>query len=88
VQGVAEPEITVTGVRKGESIRLSVVDNGPGVAPDIAELLFSPFTTGKQGGLGLGLAIARDIAREFGGDISHAQGRNGGAAFHLTLRAC
>jgi two-component system C4-dicarboxylate transport sensor histidine kinase DctB len=88
VQDVAAPEITVGGMRKGETIRLSVVDNGPGVSPDIAELLFSPFTTGKQGGLGLGLAIARDIAREFGGDISHAPEKGGGAAFHLTLRAC
>jgi two-component system C4-dicarboxylate transport sensor histidine kinase DctB len=50
---------------------IRVEDTGPGVDATIGDTLFTPFTTSKPGGLGLGLAIARDIAREFGGDLRH-----------------
>jgi two-component system, NtrC family, C4-dicarboxylate transport sensor histidine kinase DctB len=86
VQGGPEPRILVEGARDGEVARLSVIDNGPGVDAEIADTLFSPFTSAKDGGLGLGLAIARDIAREFGGDIVHAPAPGGGATFHLLLK--
>ncbi|WP_171012550.1 MULTISPECIES: ATP-binding protein [unclassified Sphingomonas] len=87
VQGMKEARVLVEGARDGDAVRLSVIDNGPGVDPEIADTLFSPFTSAKPGGLGLGLAIARDIAREFGGDIAHTPGPGGGAAFHLQLKA-
>ena len=87
IQGMKEARVRVEGAREGETVRLSVIDNGPGVDPEIADTLFSPFTSAKPGGLGLGLAIARDIAREFGGDIVHAANPGGGAAFHLLLKA-
>ena len=86
VQGAKEGRIVVEGVREGDTVRLSVIDNGPGVPAEIADTLFTPFTSAKEGGLGLGLAIARDIAREFGGDIAHAPAPGGGAAFRLSLR--
>ncbi|MDF2385642.1 sensor histidine kinase [Nostoc ellipsosporum NOK] len=87
IQGGKEARVLVQGASEGETVRLSVIDNGPGVDPEIADTLFSPFTSAKPGGLGLGLAIARDIAREFGGDIVHAANPGGGAAFHLLLKA-
>ena len=87
IQGAKEARVLVQGAREGEAVRLSVIDNGPGVDPEIADTLFSPFTSAKPGGLGLGLAIARDIAREFGGDIVHAPNPGGGTAFHLLLKA-
>ena len=66
-------------------LTLTVADDGPGVAPDIDEHLFTPFTSGKDAGLGLGLAIARDIAREFGGDLAH-RATPAGATFDLFLK--
>ncbi|NYT42337.1 sensor histidine kinase [Sphingomonas sp. R-74633] len=81
-----EARVIVEGARDGDLVRISVIDNGPGVDPEIADTLFSPFTTAKPGGLGLGLAIARDIAREFRGDIAHTPNPAGGAVFHLSLR--
>ena len=87
IQGMKEARVLVEGTREGETVRLSVIDNGPGVDPEIADTLFSPFTSAKPGGLGLGLAIARDSAREFGGDIAHTANPGGGAAFHLLLKA-
>ncbi len=77
--------VTVTAERAGRTIELAVADNGPGLDPAIAATLFTPFASSKPEGLGLGLAIARDIAREFGGDIRHEPGRGGGARFVATL---
>jgi len=67
---------------------LRVEDDGPGLAPEVRENLFAPFASQKPGGTGLGLPIARKIAREHGGDLVPAQAETlPGAAFVLTLPA-
>ncbi len=63
---------------------LTVADNGPGLPPQIAAQLFTPFATSKPGGLGLGLVIAQDILRDFGGSLTHEPGPQG-ATFRLSL---
>jgi signal transduction histidine kinase len=68
---------------------LTVEDDGPGVAPDDRERVFERFTRGahaREGGFGLGLAIARELARRMGGDLRLAGGPPG-ARFVLTLPA-
>ncbi|WP_239518955.1 ATP-binding protein, partial [Klebsiella oxytoca] len=50
VQGMKEARVLVEGARDGDAVRLSVIDNGPGVDPEIADTLFSPFTSAKPGG--------------------------------------
>ena len=47
-------------------VRISVEDNGPGIPAEVRDQLFMPFTTTKATGLGLGLVISGDLAREFG----------------------
>lgn len=51
------------------SCRLSVEDDGPGIAEGVRDVLFQPFVTTKTDGIGLGLAIARDIMRNHDGDL-------------------
>lgn len=86
VAAVPKPAIRLNVAAPGDTmIALTISDNGSGVDPDIAGSLFTPFVSGKPGGIGLGLAIARDIAREFGGDLTLATGP-GGASFTLMLR--
>jgi signal transduction histidine kinase len=51
-------------------IILEVVDSGPGPPREVAERLFDPFVTGKPEGVGLGLAVARQVAQAHGGEIT------------------
>ncbi len=84
--GLVDPQITVDLNCRGRTgIVLRVQDNGPGVDAAIHDTLFTPFTTTKKDGLGLGLGIARDLAREFGGDLEHIA--NGGRTMFLLSLA-
>jgi signal transduction histidine kinase len=53
---------------------LEVCDSGPGPAPEVAERLFEPFVTGKPEGVGLGLAVALQVAEAHGGTIGWSRG--------------
>lgn len=81
-----ERRITLTVDDSSESrVDIYVSDNGGGIAEDVE--LFSPFTTTKGHGLGLGLSVSRSLARSHGGDlylVSH--GRNDGEATCFMLR--
>jgi two-component system, OmpR family, sensor histidine kinase KdpD len=71
------------------SVRLVVEDTGPGLGLDAPEQLFEKFTRGRvessSGGVGLGLAICRAVARLHGGDIWAAASPMGGARFEVTI---
>jgi two-component system C4-dicarboxylate transport sensor histidine kinase DctB len=81
----AEGRVSLEVREEGNAVRFVVSDNGPGVPDGVRENLFTPFVTAKAQGLGLGLAIARDIAREFGGDLAYAPAHPRGARFTLSL---
>ncbi len=67
---------------------IDVIDTGPGVAPDIRAALFQPFAAAQRdSGVGLGLAIARELARAQGGDVTLASSDAGGSCFRVTLPA-
>jgi PAS domain S-box-containing protein len=53
----------------GEFVRISVCDDGPGIAPDLLERIFEPLFTTKRNGTGLGLAIARRLMEGQGGTL-------------------
>lgn len=77
--------IRVASVAAG--VVVDIADDGPGLTDKLAAELFRPFTTTKEQGLGLGLIISRDIARDLGGDLVLVtdQGERNGATFRLTL---
>lgn len=67
-------------------LRVDVQDTGGGIAPEIAETLFKPFTThGKEHGTGLGLTICKKIVEDHGGQISATSECGKGATFTFTL---
>jgi two-component system OmpR family sensor kinase len=69
--------------------RLSIADHGPGVEAEEREQIFLPFYRGRNGasseGTGLGLGIAREIARSYGGDIVVDPSTSEGARFIVSL---
>lgn len=69
-----------------QGVSLSVTDDGPGVSPEVRDTLFQPFVTAKSDGIGLGLAIARDIMRQLGGDLVHRNTATG-ACFVMEIPA-
>ncbi|MEW1683370.1 HAMP domain-containing sensor histidine kinase [Streptomyces sp. NPDC093594] len=83
-------EVTVSG--EGDRAVLTVRDDGPGVPPEDAERIFERFVrlddarSRDQGGAGLGLAIARDLAQRHGGTLTLAP-ETPGACFELNLPA-
>ncbi|MEE4297458.1 MAG: ATP-binding protein [Wenzhouxiangella sp.] len=67
------------------TVEIWVIDNGPGVAPEIAGRLFEPFVSGRSGGTGLGLAVANSVAESHGGSLRLVQSARPGAQFVLRL---
>jgi signal transduction histidine kinase len=73
-------------------VTLRVSDTGVGIAPEKHEAIFEPFIqlreslTDREGGVGLGLAISRDLARAMQGDLTVESTEGNGARFTLSLR--
>ena len=84
--GAPSPRLTIDIGRKARRVVIVVSDNGPGIDPAVASSLFTPFTTTKPEGLGLGLVICRDIIAGFGGELS-LRPEGPGACFIISLRA-
>lgn len=77
--------------REGSWVRIGVEDQGPGVSPELRAQLFVPFvshevtTAGRPAGVGLGLALSREIARAHGGDLFLENSPPPGAVFSIWL---
>jgi C4-dicarboxylate-specific signal transduction histidine kinase len=81
-------QITIRTDLAGDGlVRVSVVDSGPGIAPDKLEQVFEPFYTTKPHGMGLGLAVCRTIIMAHGGKLWAANNPGRGASFHFALPA-
>jgi signal transduction histidine kinase len=87
----AATEVHVSLRRNGQLATLDVDDNGPGVPPADRDRIFQRFARVDEargrtaGGAGLGLAIAREVARAHGGDVRCDEAPAGGARFTVTL---
>lgn len=68
-----------------KKVTFTIADDGPGISPEVLEHLFERFTKGKDGKHGIGLALARSIANEHGGDINAYNKVDGGACFEITI---
>jgi signal transduction histidine kinase len=75
----------------GDQAVIVVRDSGPGIAPEILSRVFDRFTqadsspTRSSGGLGIGLALVRELVERHGGEIRASTGERGGAVFTIRL---
>jgi len=91
VQAMSETEVAKRRVEihlqptaEGQA-RISVMDNGPGIAAENLAHLFDPFFSTKVDGMGMGLAICRSTVGAFGGRLAAENREGGGAVFHFAL---
>ena len=86
VAEIEQAEIDITTHAQNDQVAISVTDNGAGLDSETARHIFEPFFTTKVigKGLGLGLAITKNIIKEYGGEIS-VQRAEGRTRFDLVL---
>jgi signal transduction histidine kinase len=84
--GWVEVELQPEAKRDGADpyCAVEVADSGPGPAPEVAQRLFEPFVTGKSEGVGLGLAVSRQVAEAHGGHITWRR-ESGRTVFRVEL---
>jgi len=78
-------ELSVSAVRAGEMIEISVADTGPGLPEEVHARLFQPFVTTKPNGMGIGLYVCRTIVEAHGGELSADRVATGGTVFRFTV---
>ena len=82
--GSNSAEVTVTLRQAGDEMVLDISDNGPGVPAEVRARLFTPFTTTRTDGRGLGLALSQRLAERAGGEIALVDS-DAGATFRVVL---
>jgi two-component system, NtrC family, sensor histidine kinase HydH len=68
-----------------EMVMMEFIDDGPGILAENQAQIFEPFFTQRSGGVGLGLAVVRQIVQAHGGEISYQDSPQIGAQFTITL---
>jgi signal transduction histidine kinase len=86
-EGAPEPRVRLHLRSLGDRAICDVIDNGPGVPPEVLPRLFEPFATSKPtgSGTGLGLAVSRQLVRDAGGELRLMGTGATGTAFRLIL---
>jgi C4-dicarboxylate-specific signal transduction histidine kinase len=84
--GVESRVLTLsTATEVNGTVRVSIIDRGRGISPNLALRVFEPFFTTKEHGLGLGLSICRTIVAAHNGSLEVSNNPEGGAIFSVTL---
>ncbi len=77
-------QVTLAKVRYGLALDLHIIDNGPGIAPEIRDRIFYPLVSGREGGSGLGLTLAQTFVQQHMGVIE-CESRPGLTDFRILL---
>ena len=83
--GTLQRRIVIEALKVGQSVRLSVSDNGAGVPADFRSQLFELLSTTKQTGMGLGLWLCKHIVTRYSGSIHYEEAVGGGTKFVIEL---
>lgn len=84
---LTEAELVSVKLKQGHYVRMVIEDDGPGIAPEHLDQIFTPYFTTKQMGSGLGLATVYSIVQKHSGHISVSSTFGNGASFMIYLPA-
>jgi PAS domain S-box-containing protein len=87
VQAVPPGGLVTVEADVGAQVRVRVVDNGRGIAPEDRDRIFEPFFSTRQGGTGLGLFLSLNFVRRSGGDLHVTSEPGRGSTFEIVLPA-
>jgi signal transduction histidine kinase len=86
IGGTKEGEIRIRAyVDSQDIVRMEVANNGPKIAPEVAEQMFVPFFTTKEEGSGIGLSLSKQMMRLQGGNVSLLPYRDEWTTFVVTI---
>ena len=68
-----------------EGVKVSIIDIGIGIAAELSNQLYQPFTSTKESGMGMGLSISRSIVAAHDGQLEYVNNKAAGATFYFTL---
>jgi two-component system, NtrC family, nitrogen regulation sensor histidine kinase GlnL len=80
----AERQVTLAKKRYRVAIKLQIIDNGPGIPVDIRDKIFFPLVSGREGGSGLGLALAQTFITQHHGMVD-CESAPGNTVFTILL---
>jgi len=83
--GTLQRRIAIEAIKTGNSVQLSISDNGAGVSEGFKSQLFELLSTTKQTGMGLGLWLCKHIVTRYSGSIHYEDAAGGGAKFIVEL---
>ncbi len=78
-------KITISAALSDCMLQIKIADNGPGIAAQMREQLFTPFASGNLDGNGFGLALCRKLVEAHGGEIYHQENSDSGAVFVIEV---
>ena len=79
--------LRISATHEQGQVCVAVTDQGHGIAPEVAERLFSRFFSTKPEGMGMGLSVCRSAVEFHGGSLKHAANPDGGTIFSFSLPA-
>jgi len=85
LQDVKDPKILVEVEEEETSVKVSVLDNGVGISEENKDKVFEPKFTTKSSGMGLGLAMVKNIVETYGGSINFESNKNKGTIFTVRF---
>ena len=78
-------DLSVSARERGDRVVVTIRDSGPGLPEEDLQVIFQPFYSTRQGGMGMGLAICKSCIEAHGGRITVQAAENGGAMFQFDL---
>jgi signal transduction histidine kinase len=85
VESSLDTPIRVEGRRNRKKVEVRIIDEGPGLSPEVLARVFEPFYSTKEKGMGIGLYLSKKIIEAHGGTIEALSREGGGAEFRIVL---